>query len=193
MVTLEEAERRLARQVEVKALGYGVIMGAVVFLILQLLIPIRTTVDATTATILFGEQTLLGPYQKNTFFAVMIVVLGAVASILWKLVKRMYGLTEKIDERLPHNSNRKQLTAKLAPKLRRFAAGYGYNFKPVLHGKVVGMDLYKPELGPDSPELTVSIGETELRLTAPQTDSSITLIKDVKNYVIGPYLKTPRN
>lgn len=191
MVTLEEAETRLARQVEVKALGYGVVMGAVVFLILQLLIPIRTTVDATNAEILFGEQIWLGPYPKNMFFAGMFVLLGALATILWYLIKRMYGLTEKIDEHLKHNSNRKELTVKLVPKLRRFGASYGYDFKSTLVGKVVETKLYKHEMGPNAPELTLNIGDTEFQLLAPQTSNSITLIKDVKNYLIARYLKIP--
>lgn len=188
MVTIEEAEARLQRLVEVKALFLGLAIGVVASFIVTLAVPVHVLIQQGFVVLSIGENTL-GPVRSGDYYVALIVIgIVFVAIATWK-VKQVYGLTEKIDVRFSHTKDRAEVAQKLAEELKGLGQAYGQTMKQGVVPE--GSDLFINFIRADQKTevtvwvLRVEVSETDVRLRATIGRGSIAFAKDVRARIIN--------
>lgn len=129
MVNIEQAEARLDRIVDVTALFYGVIIGAIVSFLVQLAIPVKIIMNQTGTEISVAWNTF-GPMKTQDYYVLLLSVsLFVVAPIAVWRVRKVYGLTDRIEEKFEHQDNKTQLAESLDSPLEILGKTYGYRMK----------------------------------------------------------------
>jgi hypothetical protein len=187
LVTIEEAEARLQRLVEVRALFVGLAIGVVASFIVTLAVPVHVLIQQGFVVLSIGVITL-GPVRSGDYY-VGLIVIGIVFVVIatWK-VKQVYGLTEKID-RFSHTKDRAEVAQKLAEELKGLGQAYGQTMKQGVVPQ--GSDLFINFITADQKTevavwvLRVEVSETDVRLRATIDRGSIAFAKDVRARIIN--------
>ncbi len=179
MVSIEQAEARLERIVDVKVLFYGVVIGAVVSFLIQLMVPVQVKMNQTATEVVVGWN-ILGPIRTQDYqvilFAISIIV---VAIAIWR-VRKVYGLTDRIEEKVDHQLNKTELAEALDHALESLGKTFGYNMTSDLDGRTNELTKAFLPRGYQEVQVIVYIGDKQVRITAEIDRKPVAFAREAK-------------